>query len=35
MKTLAAAARRIARWTCGNCGHINPNMTGTCRMCGQ
>ena len=26
---------RHARWTCGNCGGINPDITGTCVRCGQ
>ncbi len=34
MKTLARYARKVARWTCENCGAINPNITGTCIRCG-
>jgi hypothetical protein len=26
---------RIARWTCSICGHINPEITSNCRMCGS
>jgi hypothetical protein len=26
--------RRFARWTCSICGHINPAITSTCRICG-
>jgi hypothetical protein len=26
---------RLARWFCGTCGAINPNITGTCIRCGQ
>lgn len=32
---LSAAALVAARWTCPGCGHINPDITSTCRMCGQ
>ena len=34
MKTIARAVRRAVRWTCENCGAINPNITGTCIRCG-
>jgi predicted ATP-dependent serine protease len=34
MNAIARLARRIARWTCENCGAINPNITGTCIRCG-
>lgn len=27
--------RFAARWTCGTCGAINPDITGTCIRCGQ
>ena len=30
-----AAIARLIRWSCGNCGAINPDITGTCIRCGQ
>jgi hypothetical protein len=35
MKTIARYARQLARWSCGNCGAINPDITGTCIRCSQ
>jgi hypothetical protein len=32
--TWTRIVRRALRWTCPDCGHINPNITSTCRMCG-
>jgi hypothetical protein len=27
--------RRAVRWICESCGHINPNTTSKCRICGD
>lgn len=33
--TWTRIVRRALRWTCGNCGAINPNTTADCIRCGQ
>ncbi len=35
MTVIKRLARRALRWTCGNCGAINPDITGNCIRCGQ
>jgi hypothetical protein len=32
---MSQIVNRIIKWTCSVCGHINPSITGTCRLCGN